>query len=72
MSDVVAWKQPPPRILPLDEPDVVADAVGCAHVQGLLTAKIDQKNEVLRVSSCTSRDITTEDVSAVLENISAW
>jgi hypothetical protein len=38
----------------------------------LLTAKIDQKNEIVRITSCTSRDVTAKDVETMVERISAW
>ena len=41
-------------------------------LQGLLTAKIDQKNERLRILSCSGRDITPADLSSMLESMSNW
>mmetsp|Transcript_6684 Transcript_6684/g.12876 ORF Transcript_6684/g.12876 Transcript_6684/m.12876 type:complete len:264 (+) Transcript_6684:76-867(+) len=48
--------------------DVVIEAV----FHGLLSAKIDQKNEILRISSCTGRDITPNDMVDMLNCISSW
>lgn len=48
--------------------DLIIDAV----YHDLLTAKIDQKNELLRVLSCTTRDITMNDINTIVDNANVW
>lgn len=48
--------------------DVVIEAV----FHGLLSAKIDQKNEIVRISSCAGRDVTSNNLVNMLNSITSW
>ncbi len=41
-------------------------------MQGLLSVKIDQKNEIVRISSCAGRDVTSNDLVNMLDSITSW